>query len=128
MFEVMASEEFEAAHSLPGYPGKCSRLHGHSWKVEAVVRGEKLDGLGMLVDFKSVQAALKAVLDRLDHRHLNELPPFSGGMAPTAENLAAYVYGEMEHADLFAEGGGAFLHAIRVWESPHSCAAYLGKG
>ena len=127
MFEVMTSEEFEAAHSIPGYPGKCSRLHGHSWKVEAIVRGEELDGLGMLIDFKSVSAALKDALDALDHRHLNELPPFSNGTAPTAENLAAYVYSKMERSEIFQGARNVFLYAIRVWESPHSCAAYMRK-
>ena len=52
MFEIKVSAEFEAAHRVAGYPGKCDRLHGHSWVVEASVIGSKLDNLGMLVDFK----------------------------------------------------------------------------
>ena len=59
MFEIHVSAEFEAAHRVAGYPGKCDRLHGHSWTVEAVVAGDKLDELGMLVDFKLVKGKLR---------------------------------------------------------------------
>ena len=63
MFEIHVSAEFEAAHRVAGYPGKCDRLHGHSWTVEAVVAGDKLDELGMLVDFKLVKGKLRELLE-----------------------------------------------------------------
>lgn len=119
-------EEFEAAHRIPGYPGKCDRLHGHSWIVEAEVTGKTLDSLGMLVDFKLVKKELKEVLDRLDHRYINELPPFDDGVIPTAENLAKYFYEGLAGSGIFR--GGVRLESICVWESPHSCATYAPDG
>ena len=59
MFEIHVSAEFEAAHRVVNYPGKCDRIHGHSWTVEAVVTGTELDELGMLVDFKLVKGRLR---------------------------------------------------------------------
>ena len=50
MFEIKVKGEFDAAHRVAGYPGKCDRLHGHSWTVELSVTGQQLDELGMLVD------------------------------------------------------------------------------
>ena len=57
MYTLKVEGAFEAAHRVVNYPGKCDRLHGHNWKVEAVVRGTKLDELGMLVDFKAEELA-----------------------------------------------------------------------
>ena len=74
MYELTVRSAFEAAHFISGYNGKCSRLHGHNWNIEAVVRGEKLDALGMLIDFKILKAELNKVLDAFDHRFLNSLP------------------------------------------------------
>ncbi len=124
MFEIRVKEEFEAAHRVAGYPGKCDRLHGHSWVVEAQVRGRQLDSLGMLVDFKAVKALLKEVLDRMDHQYLNELEPFSSGMNPTAEHLAEHIYRSMAGASLFSGQEDARLAAVTVWESPRSCVTY----
>ena len=109
---------------MAGYPGKCDRLHGHSWTVEAVVAGDKLDKLGMLVDFKLVKGKLRALLETLDHRLLNELPAFAEGKNPTAENIAQYVYEEMAKAEFFRELPHVKLKQIQVWESPKSSVIY----
>lgn len=121
MFEIKVSAEFEAAHRVAGYPGKCDRLHGHSWVVEASVIGSKLDNLGMLVDFKLVKGRLRELLENLDHRMLNELPAFEN-INPTAENIAQYVYNEMKKAEFFNDN--AKLKYIQVWESPKSSVIY----
>lgn len=121
MFEIKVSAEFEAAHRVAGYPGKCDRLHGHSWVVEASVIGSKLDNLGMLVDFKLVKGRLRELLETLDHRMLNELPAFEN-INPTAENIAQYVYNEMKKAEFFNDN--ANLKYIQVWESPKSSVIY----
>lgn len=121
MFEIKVSAEFEAAHRVAGYPGKCDRLHGHSWVVEVSVIGSKLDNLGMLVDFKLVKGRLRELLETLDHRMLNELPAFEN-INPTAENIAQYVYNEMKKAEFFNDN--AKLKYIQVWESPKSSVIY----
>ncbi len=128
MFEIRVKEEFEAAHRVAGYQGKCDRLHGHSWTVEAVVRGSVLDDLGMLVDFKAVKGALKEILDELDHRYLNEIEPFASGINPTAEHLAKHIFERLNASSIFTEGGAALLSAVTVWESPRSSVTYCPEG
>lgn len=122
MFEIKVSAEFEAAHRVAGYPGKCDRLHGHSWTVEASVTGHKLDELGMLVDFKLVKGYLRDLLEELDHRLLNDLPTFADGKNPTAENIAKHIYDEMKKAEFFNDD--VKLKYIQVWESPKSSVIY----
>ena len=123
MFELTVKAEFEAAHQINGYNGKCQRLHGHNWSVEAIVEGRKLDELGMLIEFKVLKAELNKVLDELDHRYLNELPIFSKKINPTAENIAQYVFETLSAAEIFTDST-VHLKAIRVYESPRSCVTY----
>lgn len=122
MYTLKVEGAFEAAHRVVDYPGKCDRLHGHNWKVEAVVKGKELDELGMLVDFKVVKNALKEVLDRFDHRYLNELKPFSDGLNPTAENLARIIFEELAPSKAFVRD--SHLYAITVYETPNSSVTY----
>ena len=125
MYELSVEGAFEAAHQIPGYPGKCARLHGHNWVVSACVKGRKLDNLGMLVDFKVVKRELNAVLDRYDHRYLNELEPFRTGVTPTAEHLARLIFDELAKSDVFGTGAdAAHLTSVTVWESPKSSVTY----
>ena len=121
MYEIEVRAAFEAAHFIEGYAGKCALLHGHNWEVVAVVRGEKLDALGMLIDFKILKAELKKVLDEFDHRFLNELEPFAQEN-PTAENLARKVFERLASSEIFS--GTVKLHAVRVCESPNSSVTY----
>ena len=58
---------FAAAHNLRGYEGECEKLHGHNYRVQVVLAGEDLDGLGMLVDFREARRLVGEVVDRLDH-------------------------------------------------------------
>ena len=122
MYTLKVEGAFEAAHQLPDYPGKCASLHGHNWVVEAVVKGRELDKLGMLVDFKTVKKALNNVLDRYDHRFLNELVPFNTGVNPTAENLARIIFTELEDNEAFT--AEVQLAAVTVFESPKSSVTY----
>ena len=122
MFELTIIDEFEAAHRLPDYDGKCNRLHGHNWRIEVVVRGEQLDSSGMLLDFKVLKKHLNEVLLTLDHYYLNETAAFSA-TPPTAENIARYVHDTLFLCDIFSNH--VKIYAVKVWESPRSCAAYL---
>ena len=122
MYPLKVEGAFEAAHQIEGYPGKCARLHGHNWVVEAIVKGKELDELGMLVDFKAIKKALNEVLDRLDHRYLNELEPFCSGTNPTAENLARILFEELAGHAVFERDSQ--LDALTVFESPKSSVTY----
>lgn len=122
MFEIKVEAEFEAAHRIVDYPGKCDRLHGHNWKVEVKITGKTLDKLGMLIDFKEAKTALKEVTEAMDHRFLNELEPFRE-KNPTAENIAQYIYQALKGHRLLREAA-VHLAAVCVWESPRACVTY----
>ena len=122
MYTLKVEGAFEAAHHINGYSGKCARLHGHNWVVEAVVKGRELDELGMLVDFKDIKQTLKDILERFDHRYLNELAPFKDGVNPTAENLARIIFEELAGNEIFKRD--SVLAAITVFESPKSSVTY----
>lgn len=121
MFELTIAVNFEAAHCIKDYPGKCNRLHGHNWKVEVIIYGSKLDELGMLVDFTDLKAAVNTIMVKLDHYYLNEIEPFCT-INPTAENLAKYIYEKLSETTVFNDN--VKLRTIKVWESPNSAAAY----
>lgn len=81
----------EAAHRLPNLPEthKCSRLHGHSFRVEVHVTGEPDPELGWVVDFADIKQAFRPVFDQLDHHYLNEV---DGLENPTSEVLARWIW------------------------------------
>ena len=112
--------EFAAAHSLRGYSGSCSRLHGHNWKLEVEVRSGTLDDIGMAVDFREIKRIARGVTDELDHRYLNELEPFTE-VNPTAENIAAHCYREIGRR---LNGPGLAVSAVTVWENDRACVRY----
>lgn len=85
MYFVKKTFEISAAHRLClDYESRCSELHGHNWKVVVECRAENLDKNGMVTDFSHIK---RMVLDKLDHRLLNDVLPFN----PTAENLARWI-------------------------------------
>lgn len=119
MYVLTVRDHFDAAHSLRGYDGECRRLHGHTWDVEVSVQGMELDGIGILYDFKTLKADLRAVLEDYDHHHLDEVPPFDA-MNATAENLARIVYERLEKT----VGAGVKVSEVAVWESPIARLVY----
>jgi len=122
MYEICVEDDFSAAHNLRNYKGKCEKLHGHNYRVQIFIRGEKLDKSGMLADFVEVKKALKKILDKLDHQYLNEIPPFDK-LNPTAENISKYIYDKLNL--LFAHRSSLFaVFKVTVWESDTSSASY----
>lgn len=116
MYEIKVILEFSAAHKLRGYKGKCENLHGHNWKVEISVSSEKLDKLGMIIDFKELRRKLNTVLEKLDHKNLNDLAYFKK-VNPTSENIAKFIYDRIKDK-------GLRIKAVVVWESDTACATY----
>ena len=96
MFELKIITQFGAAHQLRNYDGKCENLHGHNWKIEVFLKGEELDKDGMLVDFTIIKERTKEIIERFDHRFLNDLECFSE-INPSSENIAKYIYGNREY-------------------------------
>lgn len=123
MYELTVRSKFSAAHRLCGYPGDCSRLHGHTWTIEVKVIGETLNTLGMLIDFKDIKKRLAVITEKLDHHYLNEVPELAEQKVnPTAENLSYYIYKALEGP--IGTNLGVRLKEISVWESPDAYATY----
>jgi 6-pyruvoyltetrahydropterin/6-carboxytetrahydropterin synthase len=105
---------FEAAHSLPHHQGKCSRLHGHSYRLEVAIGGPlHRDGpaRGMVEDFEALESLVDTeVVEPLDHRTLNEIID-----NPTAEEIVLWMWRRLE-AKL------ASLDELVLWETPDACA------
>lgn len=116
MYSLKVEATFSSAHNLRGYKGKCEDLHGHNWRVELVVKSEKLNNIGIVVDFKELKRKLKAALEEMDHKYLNKIAYFKK-INPTSENIAKYIYKK-----LIRQIPG--LDSITVWENPTSCATY----
>lgn len=112
--------DFASAHTLRDYPGDCSRMHGHNWKVEVEVTATKLDDVGMGIDFKVIKNATRDVAKKLDHRYLNDIKPFDE-INPTAENLAAYFYRELSQ---LLNGPQLSVSAVTLWETERACVRY----
>ena len=120
MYFLKISDYFAAAHNLINYQGKCEALHGHNWKVEVVVKGNKLDKAGMLIDFKILKKYLKEILELLDHKYINELEYFKK-ISPSSEYIAKFIYEKMKERLLETS---AKIYEVRCWESVNSCAIY----
>jgi 6-pyruvoyltetrahydropterin/6-carboxytetrahydropterin synthase len=89
--EIYKEFRFEAAHRLPNVPAghKCARLHGHSFAVRVYVDGPIDPHLGWVMDFADLKAAVKPLINRLDHYYLNEI---EGLENPTSEQLAKWIW------------------------------------
>jgi 6-pyruvoyltetrahydropterin/6-carboxytetrahydropterin synthase len=122
MFEVAVEHTFAAGHALREYRGKCENVHGHNYRVQIVVRGEKLDKIGMLADFVALKKALRDTCEPMDHVFLNEMPPFDT-VNPTAENMAIYIGDKMQEA-LAAHANPVELAEVKVWETDIQSATY----
>lgn len=116
MFELMVEDSFDAAHALRGYEGPCENLHGHTWKVQVFLKGTKLDRLGLLADFKTIKEHLRVAIQDLDHKLINDVPPFTG-KNPTSENLSKFIYKRVRK-------GLKSVYKVTVWESPVTNASY----
>jgi 6-pyruvoyltetrahydropterin/6-carboxytetrahydropterin synthase len=121
MFEVMIERNFSSAHQLRGYKGKCENLHGHNYKIEIYARGRELDNIGLLVDFSELKTAADEVVQYLDHRNINELPPFDVELNPSAENLARYI---LERVASRVGDERVQVYKVRCFETPTSIATY----
>ena len=112
--------EFSSAHTLNGHDGPCKRMHGHNWKVEVEVSGNKLDNVGMVIDFKRIRIMTNEVVDKLDHRFLNDLNAFKDEN-PTAENIAKYIHRELTK---LINNDNIIVKSIKLWETDKSAVTY----
>jgi 6-pyruvoyltetrahydropterin/6-carboxytetrahydropterin synthase len=125
---------FAAAHAIRGHTRGCQNLHGHNYRVRVHLGADRLDALGMVLDFADLKAIVQEILTPFDHHVINEVPPFDERNT-TAELLSAYFFAEVEaglrrfaHAGDTdtgdAAGRGVRVIRIEVWENDSSCAVY----
>lgn len=94
-------EYVDCAHFLPGHP-KCGALHGHTYKVELVIEGEKKEG--MVIDFADLKQAMREVLSVYDHRSWNDFMEY-----PSVENICEMLNQKLKQRT-------PFPFTLRVWE------------
>jgi len=116
MFNIKVAASFSSAHNLRGYKGQCEDLHGHNWKVVVKVAAKNLCKIGMVMDFRIVKDELNKIIDKLDHKYLNNISYFKK-VNPTSENIAKYIYD-------FLKNKITCLKSVTVWESDNCSATY----
>jgi len=109
-WELVVKEKFSSAHFLENYSGKCERMHGHTFRIEAYFNVKELDTSGIGIDFTEIKAYLKELVP--DHQVLNEVFDFS----PSAENLSRYLYNKIKEKYNVSK--------VIVWESENAGAIY----
>jgi 6-pyruvoyltetrahydropterin/6-carboxytetrahydropterin synthase len=134
MYRVTREIHFCYGHRLLDYEGKCRHLHGHNGRAVITLAAERLDGLGMVMDFSRIKDVVSTWIDEnLDHRMLLRRddpvldflrgqgePVFVMDMNPTAENIARLIFD-------FARGRGFPVVEVQLWETDHCFAAYAGE-
>ena len=120
MYIINVKWHYDSAHFLRSYHGKCERLHGHRYVVEAGLAFEQLGEGGMAYDFSEAKRALRAVTDEMDHQNINDLPAFQD-LETSAENQARYIFNELRgRLGAVSEN----LLYVKVWETPNQWAQY----
>jgi 6-pyruvoyltetrahydropterin/6-carboxytetrahydropterin synthase len=122
MYELKVITQFAAAHQLRIFGGKCEKLHGHNWRIEVSLAGDKLDDGGLLIDFREVKEATDGILEELDHSFLNELPQFED-QSPSSENIAAYVFEKLSSK---LNNKRLRVTKVTAWESDSAGVSYSG--
>ena len=114
---VAAEFEFDAAHNLPNYAGKCERLHGHTYRLKVFCEAPVDPSTGLAIDFAELKRAVRArVIDVLDHTYLNETIPI-----PSAEHIAIWIWDRLVPT-------GLPLKELWVHETPGCWVVYRGEG
>jgi 6-pyruvoyltetrahydropterin/6-carboxytetrahydropterin synthase len=116
-FEITIAAGFSASHQLRLHDGTLEPLHGHNWKIAITVASEKLDSIGVVMDFHELERLADDILRPMHNRHLNDLAPFRT-INPSAENVALHVAGSLRLPD------GIGLARVEVWETESNSAVY----
>ena len=120
MYEVLIEKTFSSAHFLRKYKGKDEPLHGHNWRVQVKFRGAKLVvPEEYLVDFVEAREALDKIVEKIDYKNINEVPPFDKRNS-SAENIAWWICEEFGKTSLTPKPS-----CVTVWETPDGAASYI---
>jgi len=121
MYRLSIETKISAAHQLRDYDGPCARVHGHNWRIKVEVVADKLNEIGIAIDFSDLKNITWNVIGRFDHNNFNDLAPFDK-LNPTAENIAKYFYDEISTQ----LPQGISLTVIEIWETDKYRVAYAG--
>jgi 6-pyruvoyltetrahydropterin/6-carboxytetrahydropterin synthase len=121
MYELKVVTKFAAAHQLTMVGSKCENMHGHNWKIEVYVKGEKTDEAGVLVDFGVIKKHVREIMAMLDHKYLNELEYFQQKQ-PSSENIAYLVANELQKK---IDRPSVSVSRVTAWESDDAGATYI---
>ena len=121
MYEITICREFSAAHAIRLYDGTLEPVHGHNWSVRLTVEADKLDEIGVVMDFHLLEQLIDRQIATVHNRNLNDVPPFAGGeVNPTAEEVARWL-GDRVAPQL---PGAVHLRLVEVGEAPGCLATY----
>lgn len=121
IYTLSTETSFSSSHCLNGYEGDCSRVHGHNWVVRAYYEFDRVDDRGLTIDYLELKAGMdRVILERFDHRHLNDVPPFDR-LNPTSENIAEEIF-RLLRRELPVENGR--LSEIELWETSTDMVRY----
>ncbi|MDH4100821.1 MAG: 6-carboxytetrahydropterin synthase QueD [Nitrospirota bacterium] len=120
MYELVVESKFAAAHQLRNYNGRCENLHGHNWRVTVHVTAEKLNEIGLAIDFTDLKRLTREQLDQVEHVFLNEVFPFTE-INPSSENIARWIYNNLSKK---INDGNVMVSMVTVWESDTASASY----
>lgn len=112
-YKLTVCLEFQAAHQIIGYQGKCARLHGHNYRAGFEVTAHQLNQLDIAIDSVDIKQAAKQIIEQLDHHNLNELE-FFAGMNPTAETIAEFLFHQVAKK---INNNTVQLTAVTLWET-----------
>ena len=119
MYEIYVAARFEAAHRLVGNFGPATRTHGHTYRMEVIVRGKHLGDDGTLCDIGELGQAVEGLAGSMHYRDLNEVPGLAD-VNTTAEAVASYCWEKLAQS---LRGRGLDSLTVRIWESPEAYAA-----
>ena len=119
MYEIYVAARFEAAHRLVGDFGPAARTHGHTYRMEVILRGQHLADDGTLYDIGELGQAVEGLAGSMHYRDLNEVPGLEG-VNTTAEAVASYCWEKLAQS---LRGRGLDSLTVRIWESPEAYAA-----
>ena len=112
---------FSASHSLRGYNGECSRIHGHNWILRVYYEFEELNDIGLTIDYGQLRESVERVVcSKFDHQHINNIPPFDR-INPTSENLAREIF-RLCREQVRVDGGK--LVEVELWETSRDMVRY----
>jgi len=120
MFELKIITHFAAAHQLKMVAKKCENIHGHNWKIEVCVAGETLNDAGVLIDFGELKGYLTEIIQKLDHKFLNEMDWFHS-YNPSSENIAYHIAHALKKKIVNHD---IKVTRVKAWESDNACATY----